>query len=190
MKDDDYFEDIVSEKKDTDGDVKEKPIYIKEHLDYLFLFIESEGSLNDVLTGYFKNIVDALCESKSKEFLTYFYKDDTIYTNYLKHMDSKSMVDILTKFVNLGKENNMNDSDESANLMNSESKQKQNLQYFHKRLEILHKLKDIIKCTNDTAVAINTMSIFNDFMHRFHSITNQCEIFDSFFMDQKVLQTF
>ena len=68
-----------------------RSVYNKENLDYLFSFILSSNQLNDVLTGYFKSIVDSLWQQKPKEIYEYFYNDQSIALNFLSHIYSRSV---------------------------------------------------------------------------------------------------
>jgi len=87
------FEDDNNEKtdqieNDQEKSVKkqeEKPIFNKSTLDHLFRFVNHDGVVNEVQAGYFKNIIESMVNCKGREFYLYFYEQEDMIDNYLKH---------------------------------------------------------------------------------------------------------
>lgn len=88
----------------TEADEEEEEPVNKYHLlDRLFKFIRTEGDiseLNPVLSGYFCKLVSLLISRKQKQLVPYvFDKDSDVIDCLLKHVEQKSISEILNKLL-------------------------------------------------------------------------------------------
>jgi hypothetical protein len=172
----------------------ELPLFDKANLDYLFKFVASQGTVNEVQAGYWKNIVESLHNAKPKEFYLYFFSEPEVMENYTQHLYSKSISDSIMKFVNI----DFNISPPqfhygsfcSFDDKKSETKVSPYTCYLPQRLEMYRKILEVFDKSDDYEVVNNTMNIFKDFLNRFHSISDPVEVMEGFFMDREVLDTF
>lgn len=69
-------------------------------LDRLFKFLEQNGELNPVLSGYFCKLVSLLISRKQKQLVPYIFSSESkIIDNLVKHVQQKSISEILNKLV-------------------------------------------------------------------------------------------
>ena len=69
-------------------------------LDRLFLFLEQNVELNPVLSGYFCKLVSLLISRKQKQLVPYIFSAESkIMENLVKHVQQKSISEILNKLV-------------------------------------------------------------------------------------------
>jgi hypothetical protein len=69
-------------------------------LDRLFLFLEQNAELNPVLSGYFCKLVSLLISRKQKQLVPYIFSAESkIMENLVKHVQQKSISEILNKLV-------------------------------------------------------------------------------------------
>ena len=69
-------------------------------LDRLFSFIQQEGDLNPVLSGYFCKLVSLLICRKQKQFIQYIFAErGDIIDNLVRHVGQKSISEILNKLM-------------------------------------------------------------------------------------------
>lgn len=71
----------------------------KHLMDVLLDFIRKDGELNSVLWGYFCKLLGALMNHNRKEFASFVFnpKDNTAVEHLIKHIDNRSIADILVK---------------------------------------------------------------------------------------------
>ena len=109
-------EDIDLTKADSSEEVKSEPkekapvVELSEEekakfdlLDHLFIFLDSEEELNPVLCGYFSKLVGVFLNRKSKQIYHYVYthEDGQTLERLAKHVYSKSLTEILIKFLDV-----------------------------------------------------------------------------------------
>jgi len=69
-------------------------------LDRLFSFLDQEGPLNPVLSGYFCKLVSLLISRKQKLLLPYvFAPESKIIDNLVKHVGQKSISEVINKLM-------------------------------------------------------------------------------------------
>lgn len=72
-------------------------------LDKLFSFLDTEEELNPVLSGYFAKLVNVFLNRKAKDIYRYVYthEDGKILSKLAYHIYSKSLTEILIKFLDV-----------------------------------------------------------------------------------------
>lgn len=64
------------------------------------MFLEQEGPLNPVLSGYFSKLVSLLISRKQKQLIPYvFDSQSVVIENLVKHVGSKSISEVLNKLM-------------------------------------------------------------------------------------------
>ncbi|UJR16212.1 hypothetical protein I4U23_003122 [Adineta vaga] len=92
---------VVSELLSGDFQRVQDALLEKENLDLLYSFLLSKDNetLNPILASYFVRIINTLIIRKPNEILIYFKSRDTFKEDFLRHLDSTSMTDMLYHFI-------------------------------------------------------------------------------------------
>jgi hypothetical protein len=76
------------------------------------MFVEKwEGEMNPVLAGYFNKVFLSLFQRRSTEALNYIYARPAFLNGLLKYLDSKSLVEVLTKVLAFDKDITLDEED-------------------------------------------------------------------------------
>jgi DNA polymerase III gamma/tau subunit len=70
-------------------------------IDYMNRFIDTEDSLNDVLSGYYARLCTILIQKKSDEVALYFFKNENLLYRLAYHSYSKSITDTVIKILDI-----------------------------------------------------------------------------------------
>jgi serine/threonine-protein phosphatase 6 regulatory subunit 3 len=87
---------IVSELLSGDFQRIQECLLEKDNLDLLYSFLTlNNQTLNPILASYFSRIINTLIIRKSNEIINYFKSQNTFQNDFLNHLDSTSITDIL-----------------------------------------------------------------------------------------------
>jgi len=91
---------IVSELLSGDFQRIQETLLEQENLDLLYSFLTSNNSiLNPILASYFSRIIHTLLIRKSNELINYFKSRDTFKNDFLNHLETTSITDILYRLI-------------------------------------------------------------------------------------------
>ena len=91
---------VVSELLSGEFQRIQESLLEKENLDLLYSFLTTnQSTLNPILASYFSRIIITLVIRKTTEIINYFKTRETFKTDFLKHLDSTSITDILYHFI-------------------------------------------------------------------------------------------
>jgi serine/threonine-protein phosphatase 6 regulatory subunit 3 len=91
---------IVSELLSGDFQRIQESLLEKENLDLLYSFVTSNQQiLNPILASYFSRIIHTLIIRKSTELINYLKTRETFKEDFLNHLESTSITDILYRLI-------------------------------------------------------------------------------------------
>jgi hypothetical protein len=92
---------VVSELLSGDFQRIQDSLLEKEHLDLLYSFLLSndQSMLNPILASYFSRILMTLIIRKPNEILNYLKTCETFKEDFLRHLDSSSITDVLYRLI-------------------------------------------------------------------------------------------
>lgn len=91
---------IVSELLSGDFQRIQETLLEKENLDLLYSFLTiNTSTLNPILASFFARIIITLLIRKSNEIINYFKSCQTFKNDFLNHLDSTSITDILYRLI-------------------------------------------------------------------------------------------
>ena len=70
-------------------------------LDQLFAFVRQKEELNPVLCGYFTKLTNIFLMKRATEFHKYVFSEHGLLECFARHLYSKSLSEILVKFMNI-----------------------------------------------------------------------------------------
>jgi hypothetical protein len=95
---------VVSELLSGDFQRIQEALLEKEHLDLLYSFLLSnenndQSTLNPILASYFSRILMTLIIRKPIELFNYLKSRETFKDDFIRHLDSTSITDVLYRFI-------------------------------------------------------------------------------------------
>ncbi|CAF1080537.1 unnamed protein product [Adineta ricciae] len=92
---------VVSELLSGDFQRIQDALLDKKHFDHLYSFLLSNdgSSLNPILASYFSRILMTLTIRRSNQLLDYFKTRQSFREDFLRHLDSTSITDVLYRFI-------------------------------------------------------------------------------------------
>ena len=139
---------VVSELLSGDFQRIQETLLENEHCDLLYSFLSSknESTLNPILASYFSRIFITLIIRKPHVILKYFKSRDTFQDDFLRHLDSTSIADILYRLVA--------DSGE----------QRPNAIQWYEEINLIDGLVQAFLTAESTAVQINIGNLLSEFL--------------------------
>lgn len=93
---------VVSELLSGDFPLLQERLLEREYLDLLYSFLhstENSSNLNPILASYFARVLTTLIIRKPNEILTYFKSCPNFKKDFLNHLYSTSITDVLYRFI-------------------------------------------------------------------------------------------
>jgi hypothetical protein len=139
---------VVSELLSGDFQRIQETLLENEHCDLLYSFLSSTNAstLNPILASYFSRIFITLIIRKPHVILKYFKSRDTFQDDFLRHLDSTSIADILYRLVA--------DSGE----------QRPNAIQWYEEINLIDGLVQAFLTAESTAVQINIGNLLSEFL--------------------------
>ena len=142
---------VVSELLSGDFQRIQDTLLSSEHLDLIYSFVcedyvDSSITLNPILASYFARIIGTLIVRKPMEIINYFKSRETFKTDFIHHLDSTSIADILFRFVA--------DSADQRSLA---------IQWYEE-IHLMDDLMEEFRRTNSTSVQMNIGNLFSEFL--------------------------